>query len=84
MWVGEGGYWGEGGDRGAQTPSTSLRHPSFKEEEGAGKRCSECERGCVDVSVCGRWVGGWGVRMWAWLWKERVKIVIINYFFYRL
>ena len=25
----------------AQTPSTGLRHPSFK-EEGAGKRCSEC------------------------------------------
>ena len=24
----------------AQTPSTGLRHPSFK--EGAGKRCSEC------------------------------------------
>ena len=26
-----------------QTPSTGLRHPSFK-EEGAGKRCSECGR----------------------------------------
>ena len=25
-----------------QTPSTGLRHPSFKVEEGAGKRCSEC------------------------------------------
>ena len=24
-----------------QTPSTGLRHPSFK--EGAGKRCSECD-----------------------------------------
>ena len=25
----------------SQTPSTGLRHPSL--EEGAGKRCSECE-----------------------------------------
>ena len=25
----------------SQTPSTGLRHPSFK-EEGVGKRCSEC------------------------------------------
>ena len=30
---------GAGGD---QTPSIGLRHPSFK-EEGAGKRCSECQ-----------------------------------------
>ena len=35
-WVGLGGREGRG-----QTPSTGLRHPSFK-EEGAGKRCSEC------------------------------------------
>ena len=41
-----------------QTPSTGLRHPSFKVEEGAGKRCSEgvCmlggEGGVVGVCVC--------------------------------
>ena len=33
-------------DQDRQTPSTGLRHPSFKDilplEEGAGKRCSEC------------------------------------------
>ena len=29
-------------ERASQTPSTGLPHPSFK-EEGAGKRCSECE-----------------------------------------
>ena len=28
-------------ERPMQTPSTGLRHPSL--EEGAGKRCSECE-----------------------------------------
>ena len=34
----------ERSEREGQTPSTGLRHPSFK-EEGAGKRCSECEGG---------------------------------------
>ena len=29
------------GQRVSQIPSTGLRHPSV--EEGAGKRCSECE-----------------------------------------
>ena len=33
----------------AQTPSTGLRHPSFK-EEGAGKRCSECAQGHAEWS----------------------------------
>ena len=32
----------------SETPSTGLRHPSFK-EEGAGKRCSECDS-LIDLS----------------------------------
>ena len=48
-----------------QTPSTGLRHPSFK-EEGAGKRCSECgfQDGSGSMVVpCpdGREVGGVGI-----------------------
>ena len=35
-----GGGWGWG--VAGQIASTGLRHPSFKVEEGAGKRCSEC------------------------------------------
>ena len=45
-----GGGYGTG-----QTPSTGLRHPSL--EEGAGKRCLECEDWLV--SVAQRWVGFW-------------------------
>ena len=33
-----------------QTPSTGLRHPSFN-EEGAGKRCSECAFSADSVTV---------------------------------
>ena len=37
----------------SQTPSTGLRRPSL--EEGAGKRCSECDSVCLSLlhlSVC--------------------------------
>ena len=39
-----------------QTPSSALRHPSLK-EEGAGKRCSECD-GYPDLSEGADRVGG--------------------------
>ena len=37
-----------------QTPSIGLRHPSFS-EEGAGKRCSECEGESVFLVLLDSW-----------------------------
>ena len=43
-----------------QTPSAGIRHPSFKVEEGAGKRCSECGSGVHVVLPRGMQGGGGG------------------------
>ena len=55
-----------------QTPSTGLRHPSFK--EGAGKRCSECAQGIGAVWVV------WGTDrkcIYIWLFVDCIIIGLL-------